>query len=204
MDIPLKAEVHCADRVCGVTTRVIVDPGTNQITHLVVQESRIPQGGAPRSARYGHQCGPRQGPHPADKRPASRAKAICRRRVFTRHEPIPGLPGGWVYDLAGLRRRCRCRWRSSRSLPGRLPSRAGARVEATDGDVGKVDEFLIDPVTGRITHIVLREGILWDKRDVTIPVSDIDRIEDDTVYLKLDKKAIGNLPSTPGERTIGI
>jgi hypothetical protein len=39
------------------------------------------------------------------------------------------------------------------------------------------------------------EGHLWGKKEVTIPVSAIDRIEEDTVYLKLDKKAVESLPS---------
>jgi hypothetical protein len=39
------------------------------------------------------------------------------------------------------------------------------------------------------------EGHLWGKKEVAIPVSAIDRIEADTVYLKLDKKSIASLPS---------
>jgi sporulation protein YlmC with PRC-barrel domain len=76
----------------------------------------------------------------------------------------------------------------------------GARVEATDGRVGRVDEFLIDPENDHITHIVLREGHLWGQRDVSIPVSEIERVEEDAVYLKLSKRKIEALPATPVRR----
>lgn len=37
-----------------------------------------------------------------------------------------------------------------------------------------------------ITHLVLRESHLWGQKDVTIPVSEIDRMEDNVVYHKLN------------------
>ena len=76
----------------------------------------------------------------------------------------------------------------------------GAQVFATDGEVGRVDEFLIDPDSSAITHLILREGHLWNREEVTIPVSQIEHIEEDEVYLKLDKCAIEALPSIPLRR----
>ena len=78
---------------------------------------------------------------------------------------------------------------------GELSLHPGASVEATDGHVGHVQEFVIDPQNDRVTHLVLREGHLWGKKDVTIPLDQIDRIEADVVYLKLDKAAVEHLPS---------
>jgi hypothetical protein len=76
----------------------------------------------------------------------------------------------------------------------------GARVEATDGHVGRVDEFLVDPMDGHITHLVLREGHLWGEKYVTISVSQIARLEEDAVYLKLDKQSIEALPTISARR----
>jgi sporulation protein YlmC with PRC-barrel domain len=73
-------------------------------------------------------------------------------------------------------------------------------VEATDGKVGRVDEFLINPKTDHITHLVLREGHPWGRKDVTIPVSQIDHYKENTVYLKLDKHGIEALPAIPVRR----
>jgi hypothetical protein len=60
-----------------------------------------------------------------------------------------------------------------------------------------VDEFLVDPTTRHITHLVLREGHLWGQKDVTIPLSAIERAGEDTVYLRLDRHAIKSLPAVP-------
>ena len=73
--------------------------------------------------------------------------------------------------------------------------RRNTTVKATDGDVGKVDEFLVDPRNDSISHLVLREGHLWGEKDVTIPVSEIDKINEDAIMLKLTKKEIELLPS---------
>ena len=79
--------------------------------------------------------------------------------------------------------------------PGDMAIRRGTRVDSTDGHVGRVDEFLVSPETEHITHLVMREGHLWGQKDVTIPVSAIDRFDEDTVYLKLDKQEIEALPT---------
>ena len=42
MDTPLNAKVQCADGTGGRSTCVVINPTTQQATHLVVKESRIP------------------------------------------------------------------------------------------------------------------------------------------------------------------
>ncbi len=78
----------------------------------------------------------------------------------------------------------------------------GAHVEAADGAIGHVEEFVIDSVTDRITHLIVRTGHLWNQQDVTVPVSAIDRIEANVVHLKLDKRALKALPSTAVPKTV--
>ena len=80
---------------------------------------------------------------------------------------------------------------------GELAVHWGARVEATDGLIGQVGELLSAEDNDKITHLVLQEGHLWGKKEVTLPASVVDRVEGDTVYLNLDKKAIGKLPTIP-------
>jgi len=84
--------------------------------------------------------------------------------------------------------------------PGELAVRRGAEVHAIDGHVGRVDEFLVEPESGHITHLVLRDGHLWGQKDISIPVSAIERIQKDGVYLKLDRASIEALPSIPIRR----
>ncbi|HEY6073409.1 MAG TPA: DUF1269 domain-containing protein, partial [Anaerolineales bacterium] len=78
--------------------------------------------------------------------------------------------------------------------------RRGAQVEATDGPVGQVDELLISSNTMQVTHLVLLERHVFKHREITIPVSQIDRLDEDTIYLRLDKQSVEQLPTTPVQR----
>jgi sporulation protein YlmC with PRC-barrel domain len=80
-----------------------------------------------------------------------------------------------------------------------LAVQRGARVEATDGPVGVVDDLVVAPETGRITHLVLREGHPWGQKEVMIPVTDVADAEKNVVHLTLDKQAIAALPTTPAQ-----
>ena len=84
--------------------------------------------------------------------------------------------------------------------PGELAVHRGTRVEATDGYVGKVDEFVVNPENGHITYLVMREGHLWGQKDVIIPISAMDDTGDDTLFLNIDKQQIESLPTFPVRR----
>jgi hypothetical protein len=84
--------------------------------------------------------------------------------------------------------------------PGELAVRRGTRVEAKDGFVGKVDEFVVNPKNGNITHLVMREGHPWGKKDVIIPLSAMGKTLDGTMFLKLNKQEIEALPTFPVHR----
>jgi sporulation protein YlmC with PRC-barrel domain len=84
--------------------------------------------------------------------------------------------------------------------PGELAIRRGARVQATDGCVGRVDELVVDPESRQITHVMMRRGHLWGEQEISIPVSEIARIAEDVVHLKLDKRQIKALPAVKVRR----
>ena len=86
------------------------------------------------------------------------------------------------------------------STEGELAIHIGNPVRATDGQVGQVGDLVRDPDTQRVTHMMLQEGHLWGKKQITLPLSAIDRVHEDTVYLKLDKQAIKELPAIPIKR----
>ena len=73
----------------------------------------------------------------------------------------------------------------------------GTRVKASDGYVGQVDELVINNKTKKITHLVMREGHLWGRKEVVIPVSAIDKVNEEIVSLKLSKDQIEKLPAFP-------
>jgi len=73
-------------------------------------------------------------------------------------------------------------------------------VHASDGHVGTVDELVVDSEGEIITHLLMRKGHLWGKKDIAIPVSDIEEIYSDTVNLKVDKKSVKEYPIVPVKR----
>jgi hypothetical protein len=72
----------------------------------------------------------------------------------------------------------------------------GMVIQAVDDCIGQAGEFLIDPQTKVITHIVLQRGPLGDKNDIIIPLSLISQVEGEKIYLKLEKNAVETM-TTP-------
>jgi hypothetical protein len=62
-----------------------------------------------------------------------------------------------------------------------------------------VDGFLVDR-DEHITHLVLERGHLWGRRDVTIPIGAVAKVETDDVTLSLTKDWVGSLPEVAVRR----
>lgn len=201
MELPLNAEVHCTDGRCGRSSYIVLNPATEQITHIVVKE-RQPS----RVERL----------VPAVLVRDTAAEVIlldCSLEEFSALEPFnqtefvygdlphhatdPSLTLLWPYAVPAKRI---VDERIRPIPPGELAIRRGARVEASDGRVGRVDLLLVDPDTGDITHLCLREGRRGEGKSVCIPVAEIERIEEKVVHLRIDKEAVASLPSFPVKR----
>lgn len=86
--------------------------------------------------------------------------------------------------------------------PGEVAVRRGMEVVSADGThVGHVDELLVDPTDGHVTHVVLRQGhLLRHDDDVVIPVRAATRFEPGRVILDLDLPALAALERIPVRR----
>jgi len=78
--------------------------------------------------------------------------------------------------------------------PGEVEEHGGDHVHATDGDIGQLRAFRIDPPSGRVTHVLLGEGHLWGRKEVAIPFDKIAGF-DQGIRLSLTKKQVQDLPS---------
>jgi sporulation protein YlmC with PRC-barrel domain len=197
MDIPLNAKVHCVDGECGRSTYVIINPVSRQVTHFVVKEKGL-------AAKEYVVPVDRvtEATHDLIRLRCTTEQLVKMNPFLEKHylrEPLPDYrhPAGRYlllpYRVHNVMKTVEV---ETRHIPaGELAVQRGASVEATDGRVGQVDEFLVDPENSHITHLILSEGHLWGQKDVTIPISEIDRVEEDTVHLKLDKESIEALPS---------
>ena len=208
MEIPLNAQVECTDGVCGRSVYVLINPVIDQVTHLVVKEDSSP------NTEY---------IVPVDFVTETIADTIqlrCSKAELEKMDPfikttfieekIPdrnfrysgkyGMGSYYYMPYVTPDRTVYLPEEYQQIPPGELAVRRGTRVEATDGYVGKVDEFVVNSENGHITHLVMREGHLWGQKDVIIPLSAMGDTRQDTVFLKIDKHQIESLPTFPVHR----
>ncbi len=196
MEIPISAKIFCSDGLAGHSTMVIIDPRTERITHVVIQENHNSR---------------REYLVPVELILQSNHKEIhlnCTRSELENMDPFKTeevikfyKP---VYDYTP---EAYAVWpaehledefitKDHENIPfGELVIRRRAPIYATNGRAGKVDEFIVNPDNDHITHIVMQEGHLWGQKEITIPISYIDHVEDDSIYLNLDKSSIEKLPA---------
>ena len=201
-DIPLKAKVQCSDGACGKVTNVVINPVTHHVSHIAIENKDLPEN----STRL----------VPVDliaSTTPSEVVLTCSIADVVAMQPFvvdsfvqatgPGqayssgdaYSSQYVYNDTGYDNV------QSEIVPkGELAIYSGLPIEASDGKLGKLHELVIDPKTGDITHIQKREGHLFGKIAVAIPISDIDFFDGETIYLKLDKKAVKALPAVKVKR----
>ncbi|MGH9098789.1 MAG: hypothetical protein ACRDV8_00980 [Acidimicrobiales bacterium] len=56
----------------------------------------------------------------------------------------------------------------------------------------------MDPSDHQVTHVLLDEGHLWGKKEVSIPISAVTGVGEDGVRLSLTKAQIADLPPVVG------
>lgn len=209
MEIPLEAQVECTDGVGGRSVYVLINPVIDEVTHLVVRETSLP------NTEY---------IVPVDLVSATIDGTIqlrCSKAELEKMDPfvqtefveekVPNRNFGYgaaTYGMGSYYYMPYVTPEITVKVPvehlqipkGELAVRRGTRVEATDGYVGKVDEFVVNSENGRITYLVMREGHLWGDKNVIIPLSAIGDTREDTVFLKIDKHQIESLPTFPVRR----
>lgn len=75
---------------------------------------------------------------------------------------------------------------------GEVEEHGGDHVHATDGDIGQVRAFRIDPVSGQLTHVLLKEGHAWGRKDVAIPFDKVSGF-DGGIRLTVSKQQVKDL-----------
>jgi sporulation protein YlmC with PRC-barrel domain len=76
---------------------------------------------------------------------------------------------------------------------GEVDVRRGEHVQATDGDIGRVQGLVIDRRSRHVTHVLLQEGHLWGRREVAIPISAVASTSDG-IRLRISKQEVQDLP----------
>jgi sporulation protein YlmC with PRC-barrel domain len=196
------AKASCSDGPCGEVRRMIVDPATDTVTHLVIE--------------------PGHGRHPGRLVPldlvdtaSGEIRLRCtlvefgkldhaehKERVGGRDVgpaiPVvrPGPVGALSMQAPGASPLSRpARFIVQEVVPaGETQVRHGQRVQAADGEIGRLQGFLVDPDDHQVTHVLLQEGHLWGRKEVAIPMRAVAGI-DDGIQLRLTKQQVENLPT---------
>ena len=205
MDIPMNVEVRCAGQSCGKSAALVMNPVTETVTHLVVRETHFPHQERLVSADDVTKTTPESIELKCTTDQLAAMDLFSEKHFIHVDMPSYSPIGAGVFAFPYVVPEREANWitvEEEHIPPHELAIRRNAEVYATDGHIGKVDEFLVDPETCHITHLVMREGHLWGKKDVVLPLVYIDHFDEDTVYLKLNKHDVGTLPTVPIHRGI--
>jgi len=204
------ARASVTDAVCGQVIRVVVNPLGRTVTHLVI---------GPRH-EHGHHID-RLVPVDLVQVTADGIRLDCPKAEFDAFDPAKetqftagsGHPGyepdqAWCLPWYGLssvwtegqgwdrggshgprRRTVTCD-----SVPvGEVQVRRGEHVHARDGEIGHVEGLVIDPDDHHVTRVLLREGHLWRRKQVAIPISAVTGV-DAGIRLSLSRQQVEDLP----------
>jgi len=194
------ADVSCTDGPCGTVIRVVLNPVAEELTDLVVEPTH------------------RQGlgrlvPLSLVDATADEVRLRCTIAEFEQLESaeetefLPGTAGyaaygpeqilSWpYYGLGGINPELETVSQTVTydKVPlGEVAVRRGQSVQATDGDIGRVQGLVIDPHSHHVTHVLLQEGHLWGRKEVAIPISAV-ADSTDGIQLKISKQDVQDLP----------
>lgn len=182
------AEANCSDGRCGEVRRFIIDPATEAVTHLVIEPKHRGEPG-------------RLVPVDLIDGTAGVIRLRCTIAEFDNLDPAEetelvegaglgiGMPGG---PPMGIPQPTQVVFQDVVPV-GDIEVAPGEPVHATDGEIGQVQGFLVDPSDHHMTHVLLREGHLWGRKEVAIPVSAVAGVEEG-IRLNITKQQVEDLP----------
>jgi sporulation protein YlmC with PRC-barrel domain len=190
------SSVSCSDGHCGELRRIVIDPVGRTLTHLVVEPKHSKASG-------------RLVPVGLVDSSTGEVRLRCTLAEFDGLEEaeetqlLSEINADWTGGGLTLSDPSRIRALGYDTGPrpvvndripdGEVEVRPGEHVHATDGEIGRVHGFVIDPTDDRVTHVLLEEGHLWGHKQVAIPISAVVDVEDG-VRINLAKADVRDLP----------
>jgi sporulation protein YlmC with PRC-barrel domain len=215
MRLEIGNRVRCTDGAYGELADIVIDPLEKRVTHLVIQPEqdkgqrllvpiRLAKGRDEKQREIELEC------------TLDEAKGFesVREATLLRLGESPAEDPDWdvgVEDVLALPYYASLGYAGSDAGPypdqldqnvtlfydrvpkGELEIRRTSAVISADGDsLGEVDGFVVD-ADEHITHFVLERGHLWGRKEVTIPIGALARVESDVVHVALSKDEVGAL-----------
>lgn len=212
MRLELGSRVDCTDGRFGELADIVIDPTSKQVTHLVAQSDRdeltrlVPVELAEPDGDVNGAIALRSTVDEAQRLPFVHEVSYLRLDGFPVDDPrwdvgiqeVFALPYYPAYDLQPVPLDYTISY--DRIPKSEVEIRRASDVYTADGHrVAHVDGFVVDS-DGHITHLVLERGHAWGRRDVTIPIGAVARVETDTVTLILTKDEVEALSPVPVHR----
>lgn len=191
--IPLNATVKCFDGDFGQSMNVIINPAISKATHLIVKKTELPQrelmvpvnwvlSTKPGSILLNHTW-----------------EELEKRKTFIKDKFIKECDAGYLISvLNSLSENFSNRMPSVEhkiTAPTRLIMSNKTSIKAIDKHVGSLEDLVINRIDGTITHLILGRGRFLGKEELIIPVSQVERFEAGTAYLKINEEVLNTLPS---------
>jgi sporulation protein YlmC with PRC-barrel domain len=212
MRLEIGNRVRCRDGVYGKLADIVIDPLEKRVTHLVVEpeqgeaEARL----VPIQLAKGRDEERREIELECTLDEAQRLESV-RRSAYLRLGESRAEDPDWDVGVADVLAMPYYSGVGVGPYPGELDShvtmsydrvpkgevevrRASAVISADGDSLGEVDGFVVD-ADEHITHFVLERGHLWGRKEVTIPIGAVSRVERDEVHVALSKDEVGALPA---------
>lgn len=196
------AVARCTDRICGRVAQVVLNPIDNRVTHLIVEPEH--REGLGRLVPVDWVSA-----HGAELELRCSSSEFDRLEIAEDVRFLPGSEGFYGYDAEQA-----LLWPyfgANTSLPvtvdtlpvGEVAVRRDDEVHATDGRIGHVEGLVVDSRNHHATHLLLKEGHLFGRKEVAIPIGEVATVGDGYIRLSISRQAVDELPPVdfrpPGE-----
>ncbi|HWC39764.1 MAG TPA: PRC-barrel domain-containing protein [Acidimicrobiales bacterium] len=190
---------RCTDRICGRVAQVVLNPMDGNVTHLIVEPQHREGRGRLVPVEWVSSSG-------------DEVNLSCTSPEFDNLEIaeelrfLPGSEGFYGYDAEQA-----LLWPyfgANTSLPvtvdtlpvGEVAVQRDDEVHATDGRIGRVEGLVVDSRNHHATHLLLKEGHLFGRKEVAIPMAEVTSVGDGCIRLSMSQREVEDLPAVDFRR----
>jgi len=205
-EFAIGAQASASDGVCGEVSRLIMDPAALTVTHLVIEPKHRRETGRlvpvhlvdTTTGQIRLRCTTAEFDELDPAEEIDQVEGLDYGGGYGQAEAVQGYGGTGYMGGSGMG----IGMDLGHSTPvvvhdvvplGEADVQRGESVHALDGEIGKVQGFLVDPSDNHVTHVLLQEGHLWGRKEVSIPISAVIGV-DAGIRLNITKKQVEDLP----------